>query len=50
MPMKQGRVPPTIRAPISLGACYRTWQSIAMDFITDLPLSKGCDQLWAVID
>jgi len=21
-----------------------------MDFITDLPLSEGCDQLWVVID
>jgi hypothetical protein len=24
---------------------YAPWQSIAMDFITDLPLSDGCDQL-----
>jgi hypothetical protein len=29
---------------------YAPWQSIAMDFITDLPLSEGCDQLWVVID
>jgi hypothetical protein len=21
-----------------------------MDFITDLPLSEGCDQLWGIID
>jgi hypothetical protein len=21
-----------------------------MDFITDLPLSEGCDQLWVIID
>jgi len=29
---------------------YAPWQSIAMDFITELPLSEGCDQLWVVID
>jgi hypothetical protein len=29
---------------------YTLWQSIAMDFITDLPLSEQCDQLWVVID
>jgi transposase InsO family protein len=29
---------------------YAPWQSIAMDFITDLPLSDGCDQLWVIID
>jgi hypothetical protein len=29
---------------------YAPWQSIAMDFITDLPLSEQCDQLWVVID
>ena len=29
---------------------YAPWQSIAMDFITDLPSSDGCDQLWVVID
>jgi len=29
---------------------YAPWQSIAMDFITELPVSKGCDQLWVVID
>jgi transposase InsO family protein len=29
---------------------YTPWQSIAMDFITDLPPSEGCDQLWVVID
>jgi hypothetical protein len=28
---------------------YALWQSMAMDFITDLPLSKGCDQLWVII-
>jgi len=26
------------------------WQSIAMDFITDLPISDECDQLWVVFD
>ena len=29
---------------------YAPWQSIAMDFITELPLSNDCDQLWVVID
>jgi hypothetical protein len=29
---------------------YAPWQSIAMDFITDLPLSEGCDQLWSITD
>ena len=29
---------------------YAPWQSIAMDFITELPLLEGCDQLWVVID
>jgi len=29
---------------------YAPWQSIAMDFITELPLSEDCDQLWVVID
>jgi len=29
---------------------YAPWQSIAMDFITELPISDECDQLWVVID
>ena len=29
---------------------YAQWQSIAMDFITDFPLSGKCDQLWVVVD
>jgi len=29
---------------------YAPWQSIAMDFITELPVSEDCDQLWVVID
>jgi len=29
---------------------YAPWQSIAMDFITELPTSEGCDQVWVVID
>jgi len=33
-----------------LELAYSPWQSIAMDFITDLPLSDDCDQLWVVID
>jgi hypothetical protein len=33
-----------------LELAYAPWQSIAMDFITDLPLSEGGDQLWVIID
>jgi cytochrome b len=29
---------------------YALWMSIAMDFITDLPLSENCDQLWVIVD
>jgi hypothetical protein len=29
---------------------YAPWTSIAMDFITDLPLSEDCNQLWDIID
>jgi len=29
---------------------YAPWQSIAMDFITELPASEGHDQLWVIID
>jgi len=28
---------------------YAPWQSIAMDFITELPISDECDQLWVII-
>jgi len=35
-------------APMELP--YALWQSIAMDFITDLPLSEQCDQLWVLVD
>jgi len=33
-----------------LELAYSPWQSIAIDFIADLPLCEGCDQLWAVIN
>jgi hypothetical protein len=33
-----------------LEPAYALWQSIAMDYITDLPLSEGCDWLWVIID
>jgi transposase InsO family protein len=33
-----------------LEPAYSPWQSIAMDFIPYLPLRKGCDQLWVIID
>jgi len=29
---------------------YAPWQSIAMDFIMELPASEGHDQLWVIID
>jgi len=29
---------------------YAPWQSIVMDFITELPTSENCDQLWVIID
>jgi hypothetical protein len=29
---------------------YAPWTSIPIDFITDLPLSEDCDQLWVIID
>jgi hypothetical protein len=29
---------------------YAPRQSLSMDFITDLPESESCDQLWVVID
>jgi hypothetical protein len=29
---------------------HAPWQSIAMDFITELPVSEECDQLWVIVD
>jgi hypothetical protein len=29
---------------------YALWTTIAIDFITDLPLYEDCDQLWVIID
>jgi len=40
--------PYELSSPLELP--YAPWQSIAMDFIMDLPLSNECDQLWVVID
>jgi hypothetical protein len=34
----------------SLEPDYALWQTITMDFITDLLLSEGCDQLWVIIN
>jgi len=46
---KASRHPPYgLSSPLELP--YAPWQSIAMDFITELPISDGCDQLWVVID
>jgi hypothetical protein len=33
-----------------LELAYTPWSSIAMNFIMDLPLSDGCNQLWYIID
>ena len=40
--------PSGLSSPLELP--YAPWQSIAMDFITELPVSEGCDQLWVIID
>ena len=40
--------PYRLSSPLELP--YAPWQSIAMDFITELPTSEGCDQLWVIID
>jgi len=40
--------PYRLSSPLELP--YAPWQSIAIDFITELPLSEECDQLWVVID
>ena len=46
---KTSRHPPYgLSSPLEL--LYALWQSIAMDFIMELPISDGCDQLWVVID
>lgn len=29
---------------------WKPWQSVAMDFIVDLPLSNGCDSIWVMVD
>jgi len=39
--------PYRLTSPLELP--YAPWHSIAMDFITELPLSEECDQLWVVI-
>jgi len=40
--------PYRLSSPLELP--YAPWQSIAMDFIMELPTSEACDQLWVVID
>ena len=51
-PSQQNKVsrhqPYGLSSPLELP--YAPWQSIAMDFITELPISDGCDQLWVIID
>ena len=36
--------------PLELHTPYTPWQSVAMDFIVDLPLSNGCDSVWVMVD
>ena len=33
-----------------LELAYAPWQSISMDFITDLPESNGCPSIWVIVD
>jgi len=35
-------------SPLELS--YAPWQSLAIDFITELPVSEGGNQLWVIID
>ena len=37
-----------LSSPLEL--LYAPWQSIAMDFITEIPISGDCDQLWVIVD
>jgi len=41
---------PPYGLPSTLELLYAPWQSIAMDFITELPISEQCDELWVIID
>jgi len=46
---KASRHPPYgLSSPLELP--YAPWQSIAMDFITELPISEECEHLWVIID
>lgn len=29
---------------------WKPWRAVSMDFITDLPLSNGCDTIWVMVD
>ncbi|RAL63904.1 hypothetical protein DID88_003092 [Monilinia fructigena] len=29
---------------------YKPWHTVTMDFITDLPVSNGCDSIWVMVD
>ena len=40
--------PYSLSSPLELP--YAPWQTIAMDFVTELPVSEESDQLWMVID
>ena len=33
-----------------LELAYTPWESISMDFITELPESNGCTQIWVIVD
>jgi hypothetical protein len=45
MSMKYGAMHKAYGLLQQLATAYEEWQIIAMDFITDLPLSEECDQL-----
>ena len=40
--------PYSLFSPLELA--YAPLQSIPIDFITELPVSENCDQLWVIID
>jgi hypothetical protein len=33
-----------------LELAFTPWESISMDFITELPISNGCTQIWVIVD
>ena len=41
-------VPAGLLKPLELH--YTPWRSIAMDFITNLPVLNGCDSIWVMVN